>query len=54
MWENIVGEGGACGNPVGLTMYDSPAETVEYIWVDIWCMLDWILSSRLPRLNPDA
>ena len=24
-------------------MYDGPMETVEYIWVNIWCMLDWII-----------
>ena len=29
-------EGGACGNPVGLSMYDGPTETAEYIWVNIW------------------
>ena len=23
-------------------MYDGPKETVEYMWVNIWCMLDWI------------
>ena len=22
-------------------MYDGPMETVEYMWVSIWCMLDW-------------
>ena len=31
---------GFCENPVGLSMYDGPMETVEYIWVNIWCMLD--------------
>ena len=24
-------------------MYDSPIETVEYIWINTWCMLDWIV-----------
>ena len=24
-------------------MYDGPMETLEYIWVNIWCMLDWIV-----------
>ena len=38
--------GGACENPVGLSMYDGPMETAEYIWVNIWCMLDWILSQN--------
>ena len=31
-------------NPMGLSMYAGSIETVEYIWVNIWCMLDWILS----------
>ena len=34
--------GGVCENPIGLSMYDGPMETVEYIWVNI-CMLDWIV-----------
>ena len=24
-------------------MNDGAIETVEYMWVDIWCMLDWII-----------
>ena len=24
-------------------MYDGPMETGEYIWVNVWCMLDWII-----------
>ena len=31
------------GFPVGVSMYDRPIETVEYIWVSIWRMLDWII-----------
>ena len=31
-------------NSVGLSMCDGPIETVKYIWVNIWCMLDWIFS----------
>ena len=31
-------------NPMGLSMYAGPIETVEYIWMNIWCMLNWILS----------
>ena len=27
-------------NPMGLSMYAGSIETVEYIWVNIWCMLD--------------
>ena len=37
---------GACENPAELFMYDDPMKTVEYIWVNIWCMLDWILSKN--------
>ena len=36
----------ACENPVGFSMCDCPIETVKYIWVNIWCMLDWILSQN--------
>ena len=25
-----------------LSIHDIPMETVEYMWVNIWCMLDWI------------
>ena len=24
-------------------MSDGVIETVEYMWVDIWCMLNWIM-----------
>ena len=24
-------------------MNDGAMETVEYMWVDFWCMLDWII-----------
>ena len=27
-------------------MCDGPIETVEWIWVNIWCMLDWIWSQN--------
>ena len=30
-------------NYVGLSMCDGPIETVKYIWVNTWCILDWIL-----------
>lgn len=33
-------------------MYDSPMETVEYIWVNILCMLDWILSRNFRNTLP--
>ena len=37
---------GAFKNPVGLCMYEGHMDTVEYIWVSIWCMFDWILSPK--------
>ena len=47
----VLGEG-ACENPVGLSMCDGPIETVKYIWVNIWCMLDWILSQKCRNTLP--
>ena len=44
--------GAACGNPMGFLMYDYPIETVEYIWMNIWCMLDWILSQNCRNTLP--
>ena len=38
-------------NPVGLSMCDCPTETVKCIWVNIWCMLDWILSKNLAEIH---
>ena len=43
MWGNAVRGGGTCKNPVRLSMYNGPMETVECMWVNIWCMLDWII-----------
>ena len=40
MWGNAVWRGRACENPMELSMYEGPMETVEYIWVNIWYMLD--------------
>ena len=34
---------GVCENPVRFSLNDGPMETVEYMWVNIWCMLDWII-----------
>ena len=34
---------GVCETPVRLPMNDGAVETVEYMWVDIWCLLDWII-----------
>ena len=58
VWENVVCWGlmvvgrAACGNPMGFLMYDYPIETVEYIWMNIWCMLDWILSQSCRNTLP--
>ena len=41
MWRNVVLGGGVCENPKKLSLDDCPMETVEYIWMNIWCMLDW-------------
>ena len=29
--------------PVKLPMNDGAMKTVECIWIDIWCMLDWVI-----------
>ena len=39
-------------NPVRLSMYDAPVETVEYIWVNTMCMLDWISSHNCRNTLP--
>ena len=37
------GGGKVCENPVRFSLNDGSVETVEYMWVNIWCMLDWIV-----------
>ena len=37
---------------VGLSMLDCLIETVKYIWVNISCMLDWILSQNCRNTLP--
>ena len=32
-----------CENPLRFSLNDGPMETVEYKWVNIWCMLDLII-----------
>ena len=32
--------GGVCENPVRFSLNDCPMETVKYMRVNIWCMLD--------------
>ena len=44
MYGNVVWGGEARENPVGLSKNDGLMETVEYIWMNIWCMLDWIVA----------
>ena len=41
--EGWCGRGGIRENPVRFFLNDGPMETVEYMWVNIWCMLDWII-----------
>ena len=36
-------EGEVCEIPVRPPMNDGAMETVEYVWVDIWCMMNWII-----------
>ena len=43
MWGNTVRGRRVCEIHVRLPMNDGAMETVEYIWVDIWCTLDWII-----------
>ena len=42
MWGNAARGGGACENPVRLSMQGGPMETVKYMWMNIWCMPDWV------------
>ena len=35
-----------------LSIYDGPMETVEYIWVNIWCILDRISSQNRRNTLP--
>ena len=44
MWGKTVIGRGICEIQVRLPMKNDAMETpVEYMWVDIWCMLDWIV-----------
>ena len=40
--QNAVWGGGTFKNPVRFSMHDGPMENVEYMLVNIWCMLNWI------------
>ena len=55
IWGNtvrVLREREACENTVGLSMSDGPIETVKCIWLNIWCMLDWVLSPNCRRTIP--
>ena len=39
----ILRDGGVCENSVRFSLNDGPMETVEYMWVNIWGMLDCII-----------
>ena len=43
MWGKTVRGRGVCEIPVRLPMNDGAMETVECMWLDIWCMADWII-----------
>ena len=43
---------GDCESLVRLSIYDGPMKTVEYIWVNIWSMLDSILSQNCKNTLP--
>ena len=43
MQGNVVRRGWVCENLIKLSMYDGPIETIEYIWVNISYILDWII-----------
>ena len=40
---SLEGGGGLCEIPMRLPMNDCGMKTVACIWVDIWCMMDWII-----------
>ena len=57
--ETLFYEGGEgpCENPVRLSMYNGPVEAVDYMWVNIWCILHaksdiWILSQSCRNTRP--
>ena len=60
MWGNTVwgrGDEGTCQNPVRLSIYDGAMEAVDYMWVNIWCMLQakldcWISSQGCKSTRP--
>ena len=49
--EKTVKGRGACEISVRLPMNDGARDTVEYMLVDIWCMLDRIIALCIGLLN---
>ena len=41
--ETLFEGGGSCENLVRLSLYDGHMKTIEYMWVNIWCTLEWIV-----------
>ena len=39
----LEGGGGVCEISAGLPVNNGTVEAVEYMCVDMWCMLDWII-----------
>ena len=37
---------------VGLSICDCPVETIKYIWVNIWWILDWVLPQNCRNTLP--
>ena len=46
MQENAIWAGGVCENPMGLSMYEGPMETVKYVWVNIEKLQECTLSAE--------
>ena len=42
----LAGGAAACEIPVRFPMNDGAMESVPYMWVNIWCMLDWIIEEE--------
>ena len=49
MWGNTDEEG--LLKSMELSMCDGPMETVKYILMDIWCMLDWIFQQNSSEIH---
>ena len=47
IWGNVIRGEGTFKNPVRLSMWDGPIEIVEYMWVNIRCIL--IVLVKIPE-----